>query len=84
MTDPIALRANGKYLADADIRKILGLGKVELPQLKIASLIGCSQKAVQHTVTTYHFETFQGRNARGNYQRKITQREDRYIERALK
>src|SRR5438046_214865 len=44
----------------------------------------CSQKAIQHTLTTYLFETFQGRNPRREYKRKTIEREDRYIERALK
>ena len=44
----------------------------------------CGQKAVQHTLTTYIFEAFQGQNPRREYKRKTTEREDRYIERALK
>ena len=43
-----------------------------------------SQKAVQHTLTTYLFETFQGRNPRREYQQKTNKREDRYIDRAIK
>jgi len=55
-----------------------------MPQRKIAALMKCSQKAVQHTLATYLFETFQGRNLRQEYKRKTTEREDHYIERALK
>src|SRR5579859_1184914 len=72
-----------KHLTDIDIAKILGLAKAELPQRDIASIMDCSQKAVRHTLTTYHFETFQGRNPRQEYKRKTTAHEDQYIERAL-
>lgn len=44
----------------------------------------CSKKAVQLTVTTYQFETFQEGDARREYKRKTTKREDRYIECILK
>ena len=44
----------------------------------------CSKTAVQHTLATYLFETFQGRNPRREYQRKTTEDEDRYIEQTLK
>ena len=77
-------RQSRKHLTDVDIGKILGLAKALMPQRQIASLIKCSQKAVQHTLATYLFETFQGRNPRREYKRKTSEREDRYIERALK
>ena len=44
----------------------------------------CSQKAVQHTLVTYTFETFQGHNPQREYEWKTTKHEDRYIECALK
>ena len=84
MTGSPVAHTKGKHLTDIDIGKILGLAKGLIPQRKIASLIKCSQKAVQYTLTTYLFETFQGRNPRRNYQRKTSEREDRYIERRLK
>jgi Transposase/DDE superfamily endonuclease len=77
-------RDKGKHLTDVDIGKILGLAKALMPQRTIATLMKCSQKAVQHTLATYLFETFQGRNPRREYKRKTTKREDRYIERVLK
>jgi predicted transcriptional regulator len=84
MTEATSTRTTRKHLTDVEIAKILGLAKGELTQRNIANLMGCSQKAVQHTLASYKFETFQGRNQRRDYQRKTTVREDRYIERALK
>jgi Transposase/DDE superfamily endonuclease len=84
MSEPPAARVSGKHLSDIDIAKILGLAKGILSQRKIASLMKCSQKAVQRTLETYLFETFNGRNARRKYERITTEREDRYIVRALK
>ena len=78
------LRHPGQHLSDADIGKVLGLAKAELPQREIANLMNCSKKAVQHTIETYDFDTFQGRNPCREYKRKTTEREDQYIERALK
>ena len=83
METPTVPRAGGKYLTDIDIAKILGLNKGLLPQRQIAALMKCSQKAVQHTLATYVFETFQGKNPRREYKQKTTKREDRYIECAL-
>jgi hypothetical protein len=74
----------GKHLSDIEIAEILALDKVKIFQRQIASLLKCSRKAVQDALTTYRFETFQGRNPRREYKRKTTEREDRYIERALK
>lgn len=84
MADSHDVRQLKQHLTDIDIAKLLGLAKAEIPQREIASLMKCSQKAIQHTLATYTFETFQGRNPRRDYQRKTTKREDRYIERALK
>src|SRR5271169_5148333 len=84
MDNPPAERQARQHLTDIDIGKILGLAKGLIPQRQIASFMKCSQKAVQHTLATYLFETFQGRNPRRNYKRKTTDREDRYIERRLK
>jgi hypothetical protein len=78
------LHKAGEHLSDIHIAMILALDKVSIPQRKIASLIKTSRTAVQRALTTYNFETFQGRNPRRDYQRKTTKREDRYIERALK
>jgi hypothetical protein len=55
-----------------------------MPQQEIADLMKCSKSAVQYTLVTYLFEMFQGRNPQRKYERKTTQREDRYIEQALK
>src|SRR5579859_1797431 len=77
-------RKAGKHLSDIEIAQILALGKVNISQRKIASLLKCSRKAVEDALTTYCFETFQGCNPRREYKRKTTEREDRYIERALK
>jgi len=84
MTSSQASRPPGKHLTDIDIAKIVALGKVLIPCREIAALMKCGKSAVQHMLTTYQFETFQGRNVRREYQRKTTKREDRYIERALK
>ena len=84
MTGSPAAHTKGKHLTDIDIGKILRLAKGLIPQRKIASLIKCSQKAIQHTLATYLFETFQGHNPRRNYQRKTYEHEDQYIERRLK
>jgi Transposase len=84
MTDSTAARRSGQHLSDINIGKILGLAKAKLPQRNIAALMKCSQKAIQHTLATYLFETFQGRNARREYARKTTKLQDRYIERVLK
>ena len=84
MADSPVERQPRKHLTDIDIAKILTLAKAIMPQRKIAALMKCSQKAVQHTLATYLFETFQGRNLRQEYKRKTTEREDHYIERALK
>jgi len=40
--------------------------------------------AVQHALATFCFETFNGRHNRREYQRKTTEREDRYIIRSVK
>ena len=74
----------GKHLSDVDIGKILGLAKASMPQQTIANLMKCGKTAVQNVLGTYVFETFQGRNSRHDRPWKTTQREDRYIERALK
>src|SRR5277367_222649 len=84
MADSTDERQPKQRLTDIDIGKILGLAKALIPQRQIASLMKCSQKAVQHALATYLFETFQGRNPRREYKRKTTERDDRYIERALK
>lgn len=83
MTDSPKVRHSGEHLSNIDIAKILAFDKVKTSQRKIASFIKCSRAAVQHVLTTYLFETFQGRNQRREYQHKTTQREDRYIKRAL-
>ena len=67
MEGPPAAREKGKHLTDVDIGKILGLAKALLSQRKIASPMKCSLKAVQHTLATYIFETFQGRDQRREY-----------------
>jgi len=74
----------GKHLSDIYIAMILALDKVSISQWQIAALIKTSRTAVQHTLQTYTFETFQELNQRGEYRRKTTRCEDRYIERALK
>ena len=84
MGTPQAAPAAAKHLTDIDIAKILGLAKAAVSQRKIAALMKCGKSAVQHTLATYLFETFQGRNPRRRYKHKTTEREDRYIERALK
>lgn len=43
----------------------------------------CSVAAVHHALATFLFETFNGRHRRREYQRKTTEREDRYIVRAI-
>ena len=84
MDDSSIVRRLGQHLSDVDIGKILGLGKAELPQRQIATLMKCSQYAVEHALHTYSFETFQGRQSHREYKHKTTERKDRYIERALK
>jgi hypothetical protein len=84
MDDSSTLQRLEQHLLDVDVGKILGLGKAELPQRQIASLMKCSQNAVEHMLHTYFFETFQGQQSRRDYKHKTTQREDRYIECAQK
>jgi len=84
MTEPPAVRRSREHLSDIDIAKILALDKASTSQREIASLVKCSRTGVQRVLTTYEFETFHGRNPRRDYQRKTTQREDRYIERVIK
>lgn len=84
MTSTTDDRKSGKHLSDVDIGKILGLAKALMPQRKIATLMKCSRRAVQNILANHLFETFQGLGSRREYQRKTTEREDRYIERALK
>jgi len=79
-----AAPAAAQQLTDINIAKILGLAKAALSQRKIAALMKCSKSAVQHTLTTYLFETFPRRNPWRQYKHKTTEREDRYIEHALK
>jgi len=52
--------------------------------MKIASLMRCSAKAVNHMLVTFLFETFNGRHQRREYQRKITEHKDQYIVHAIK
>ena len=84
MTDAPAEREQGKHLTDVDIGKILGLAKALCPQRKIATLMKCGRKAVQHILATYLFETFQGRGSRRVYERKTTTRQDNVILRTIK
>ena len=84
MDDSIVQREKGKHLNDIEIAKILGLSKAGKSQREIANLMHCSQKPIQNALINYDFKTFQGRNARREYKRKTTKREDRYIKRVLK
>ena len=84
MTDTPVEREQGKHLSDVDIGKILGLAKALCPQRKIATLMKCGRKAVQRVLTTYLFETFQGRKSRRAYERKTTTRQDNIIVRTIK
>ena len=84
MEAPAIEHAAGKHLSDIQIAMILALDKVSTPQRKIATLIKTSKTAVQCALRTYTFETFQGCNPLRDYQCKTTQRENQYIERALK
>src|SRR5271170_5767663 len=84
MADSTDERQPRQHLTDIDIGKIRGLAKALIPQRQIASLMKCSQKAIQHTLATYLFETFQGPNPRREYKWKTTKHDDRYIGRALK
>ena len=72
------------HLTDIEIAKILGLAKAKMSGRKIASLPRCSEKAVRHALATFLFETFNGRQQRREYHRKTSEREDRYIMRAIK
>ena len=83
MEDVSPTREKGKHLSDIDIGKILGLAKAAMPQRKIASFMKTALHTVQNILATSLFETFQGRNPRRNYQRKTSEREDRYILRTL-
>jgi len=76
-------REKGKHLSDVDIGKILGLAKATMSQRKIATLMKTGLHTIQNILATYLFETFQGRNPRRIYPRKTSEREDRYILRAL-
>ena len=84
MTDTGDFRPSGKHLTAIEIAKVLKCNKGGATQREIAGYIGCSQKAVQHALTTYNFDTFQEHNKRRDYKRKTTVRENRYIERTVK
>jgi transcriptional antiterminator len=84
MTDTPMVRKDGQHLSDIQIAFVLAFDKVKVTQRNIASLVKCSRKAVRNALANYTFETFQGRHERREYQRKTTEHEDRYIERALK
>ena len=43
----------------------------------------CTQSVIQNILAAYLFETFQGHNPRREYLCKISEREDRYVLRAL-
>jgi len=77
-------RERGKQLTDIEIAKILGCSKAGAPQRTIAEWLKATKTSVQRALTMYSFDTFQGRKPRREYQRATTEREDRYIERALK
>ena len=76
MADSQDERQPRKHLTDIDIGKILGLAKALIFQRKIVSLMNCSPKAVQHMLTTYLFETFQGCNPQREYKWKTSECED--------
>ena len=82
--EPPAKQRRREHLSDIDIAKILALDKASTSQWEIASLVECSRTGVQGVLTTYTFETFQRCNPWRDYQHKTTQREDQYIEPALK
>ena len=84
MEHPLTLRHLGQHLSDADIGKILGLAKAQLPEREIANLMKCTKNAVHHALHTYVFETFQGRKPRREYERKTNEYEDQYIESVIK
>ena len=84
MTDTDTERKTGEYLSDIKIGQILVLDKVGISQRKIASFLKVGRKSIQNTLATFLFETFTGCNITRKHQRKTTEREDRYIERALK
>jgi hypothetical protein len=77
-------RKPGKQLTDIEIAKVLGCSKAGAPQRTIAEWLKITKTSVQRILTSYSFDTFQGRNPRREYQRAIIEREDRYIERTLK
>jgi hypothetical protein len=77
-------RKSGKQLTDIEIAKVLGCSKAGAPQREIAEWLQTTKTTVQHALTTYSFDTFQGRRKRREYQRATTKREDRYIQRTLK
>src|SRR5579859_2610890 len=70
MSDAPEPRTKGMHLTDIEIAKILGLTKAKMSQRKIASLMRCSTKAVNHALVTFLFETFNGHHQRREYQRK--------------
>ena len=84
MTDTAVEREQGKHLSDIDIGKILGLAKALCPQRKIATLMKCGRKAIQHIVTIYLFEIFQERGPRRVYEWKTIKRQDNIILHTIK
>jgi Transposase len=73
-----------KQLTDIEIAKALGCSKAGAHQRTIAEWLKATKSSVQRALSTYSFDTFQGRNLRREYHRITTEREDRYIQRALK
>ena len=72
------------HFTDIEIGKILELAKANIFGQKIESLVRCSEKTIQQALTTFLFETFSGCHQCHEYQRKTTEREDRYIIHAIK
>ena len=84
MTENQAPHTKGQHLNDIEIAKVLGLNKGGKSLREIASLMHCTPKPIRNALANYDFDTFQGRDTRREYKRKMTKWEDQYIERALK
>jgi len=60
MGDAPEPRTKSMHLTNLQIAKIFGLAKVNMSQQKMRSLMKCSASAIQHTLVTFLFETFNG------------------------
>jgi hypothetical protein len=83
MNDSTASGKDGQHLSDIQIAFVLAFHQAKVTQRTIAKFVKCSLGAFRNIFDSYTFDTFKGRQPQREYQRKTTDREDRYMEHAL-